>query len=300
MIGRFAEWVYKTISQATGFGITRNIIDCYAALIRMWRPGDRIFLFGFSRGAYTVRCLAAVVAACGIPTHDKNGGKLKLDVAGSRKIASYAVKHIYQFTSSRKESDASARERFLLRTRELLSIRFRMDHGSFDPEFPQQANVYPYFVGVFDTVAALGSFMKSLIIGFGFLTLLTAFSFFASLVPYLPVVGPYLLFLTFPTIFFSILAVTVVGVIAAYAYTHIKFDFNVPTYSVWQNFQTLHLTEIWQQFYDFDLNSAIPYAKHAISLDENRKDFLILKEGCKVGHMALCSLCPEAIGNIPR
>lgn len=47
--------------QATGLGITTNIIDCYAAIVRIWEPGDRIFLFGFSRGAYTVRCLAAVL-----------------------------------------------------------------------------------------------------------------------------------------------------------------------------------------------------------------------------------------------
>jgi type VI secretion system (T6SS) phospholipase Tle1-like effector len=51
------------------------------SLIRLWKPGDRIFLFGFSRGAYTIRCLAAVIAKCGIPTSDKDGGKLKLDVA---------------------------------------------------------------------------------------------------------------------------------------------------------------------------------------------------------------------------
>jgi uncharacterized protein (DUF2235 family) len=65
--GRLLRWVHNTVAQATGFGITRNIIDCYAALIRLWEPGDRIFLFGFSRGAYTVRCLGGVIAKCGIP-----------------------------------------------------------------------------------------------------------------------------------------------------------------------------------------------------------------------------------------
>jgi len=59
LLGWLARWVYNLVSQATGFGITANIIDCYAALIRLWRPDDRIFLIGFSRGAYTVRCLAA-------------------------------------------------------------------------------------------------------------------------------------------------------------------------------------------------------------------------------------------------
>jgi uncharacterized protein (DUF2235 family) len=52
---------YNWVSRATGLGLTRNIVDCYAALIRMGRPGDRIFLFGFSRGAYTVRSADAGV-----------------------------------------------------------------------------------------------------------------------------------------------------------------------------------------------------------------------------------------------
>jgi uncharacterized protein (DUF2235 family) len=58
------RWVHNFLSQATGFGITTNLIDCYEMIIRLWRPGDRIFLFGFSRGAYTVRCLAGVLALC--------------------------------------------------------------------------------------------------------------------------------------------------------------------------------------------------------------------------------------------
>ena len=47
------------LAQATGYGITDNIIDCYAALLCAYKPGDRVFLFGFSRGAYTVRSLAS-------------------------------------------------------------------------------------------------------------------------------------------------------------------------------------------------------------------------------------------------
>jgi len=69
-LGRLVRWIYRKVSQATGLGITRNIIDCYAAVIRFTKPDDRIFFFGFSRGAYTVRCVAAVVALCGIPTRN--------------------------------------------------------------------------------------------------------------------------------------------------------------------------------------------------------------------------------------
>ena len=68
---------HNFLSQATGFGLTTNIVDCYQMLIQLWRPGDRIFLLGFSRGAYTVRCLAGVLAICGIPTCLKNGAAMK-------------------------------------------------------------------------------------------------------------------------------------------------------------------------------------------------------------------------------
>src|SRR5687768_1345712 len=96
---RFCRRVYNFVSQATGLGITQNIIDCYAALIQLWRPGDRIFLFGFSRGAYTVRCLSSIICKCGIPT-DKAKQPLRRDPGSARKIAARAVKSVYQHVSS--------------------------------------------------------------------------------------------------------------------------------------------------------------------------------------------------------
>src|ERR1700691_560337 len=56
------------IEQGIGQGLKQKISECYAAIISVWKPGDRIYLFGFSRGAYTVRCLAHILEVCGIPT----------------------------------------------------------------------------------------------------------------------------------------------------------------------------------------------------------------------------------------
>ena len=174
--GGIIRWIYNKISEVTGLGITANIVDCYAALIRLWRPGDRIFLFGFSRGAYTIRCLAAVIAKCGVPTRDCGGGPLKLDVASTQKVAGYAVKHVYQFTSSRPASEASFVQLFLLETRELLAKRFRSDYGSADTARPELANIYPYFIGAFDTVAAVGSFAKTALLTLAFLIVIALVS----------------------------------------------------------------------------------------------------------------------------
>jgi len=56
----------KMIAGATGYGLSRNVKQLYKELCRVYDPGDRIFLFGFSRGAFTVRTLAGLICACGI------------------------------------------------------------------------------------------------------------------------------------------------------------------------------------------------------------------------------------------
>src|SRR5690606_37034664 len=65
---------YRWVSQVTGLGISANIIECYAAILAHWQPGDRVFLFGFSRGAYTVRSLGGVLGLCGVPINSVTKG----------------------------------------------------------------------------------------------------------------------------------------------------------------------------------------------------------------------------------
>jgi uncharacterized protein (DUF2235 family) len=57
----------RVVGAATGWGIGQDVRDAYAFLIDTWRPGDRIFLTGFSRGAYTARILGGLIAVAGIP-----------------------------------------------------------------------------------------------------------------------------------------------------------------------------------------------------------------------------------------
>jgi len=40
--------------------------ELYAFLLRHWDPGDHVYLFGFRRGAFTVRLLTGLIAHCGI------------------------------------------------------------------------------------------------------------------------------------------------------------------------------------------------------------------------------------------
>jgi uncharacterized protein (DUF2235 family) len=59
------RWL-RMFSGAFGWGLSRNVKQLYGELSRVYDRGDRIFLFGFSRGAFTVRTLAGLVITCGI------------------------------------------------------------------------------------------------------------------------------------------------------------------------------------------------------------------------------------------
>ena len=59
------KW-FALLTGATGWGLSRNVKQLYGELARVYAPGDKIFLFGFSRGAFTVRTLAGLIHACGI------------------------------------------------------------------------------------------------------------------------------------------------------------------------------------------------------------------------------------------
>jgi uncharacterized protein (DUF2235 family) len=124
-------------SKATGWGITANIVDCYEALMMKWKPGMKIGLFGFSRGAYTVRCLGGVLATCGIAMVDRDapiskekegpGAKRRRAIADEA-VAAYKIKNA-------TERKAAGR--------------------SFAQKYDAQPAM-PDVIGVFDTVKALG------------------------------------------------------------------------------------------------------------------------------------------------
>ncbi len=68
--GRGTNWVSKAIDRALGgalaFGLIDVIEEAYRALVFAWEPGDEIYLFGFSRGAFTARVFAGLLRSCGI------------------------------------------------------------------------------------------------------------------------------------------------------------------------------------------------------------------------------------------
>ena len=77
---------------ATGYGLDDKVLASYAFLVHNYREGDQIYLFGFSRGAYTVRVLAGLIHKIGLVSPEQ------VNLAGSG-LTSYK-----QFSSDNQPS----------------------------------------------------------------------------------------------------------------------------------------------------------------------------------------------------
>jgi uncharacterized protein (DUF2235 family) len=256
--------VQKLLGSVIGQGITRNIADCYEFITNHYRPGDRIFLIGFSRGAYTVRCVANLLMLCGVPTKTASGD-LQLFRKSVRDIAKEAVDTVLEHGAGFPREQYES-ERFEM------ARRFQVKYGSGDGS---DSNVAPYFIGVFDTVASLGATgMRRLLIQVG-LTIGVAIGMaLLSIVPAL-ILSP--LGWTFganywPTFFVLMAAAAIGGTILWWrkqkaADLKVIRDFPNPGdvsqhYAVWEG-----------ENFDRLLSRHVSYARSANSIDETRKDF---------------------------
>lgn len=65
---RIRKRLGQAYDAATGRGLRQNVIQAYEFLMNFYEEGDQIYLFGFSRGAYTVRALAGMIDMYGLAT----------------------------------------------------------------------------------------------------------------------------------------------------------------------------------------------------------------------------------------
>lgn len=63
---RFKNRAKGVFGLATGYGLDENVLQAYQFLIRHYQQGDDIYLFGFSRGAHSVRVLAGFINMVGL------------------------------------------------------------------------------------------------------------------------------------------------------------------------------------------------------------------------------------------
>lgn len=139
MVNEAGRWMSKLGGGLFGWGLNRNIKSAYLALCRIYRPGDQILIFGFSRGAYTARSLAGMIRKCGI-------------VADPTPTNVNVAFRLYRQRGPENAPD----QPHILAARRLLS-----PHFATSPVDASWRNDHSYMVrisylGVWDTVGALG------------------------------------------------------------------------------------------------------------------------------------------------
>ena len=140
-VGTESFKLLKIFGGAFGYGLSRNVRQLYKELCRIYDPRDRIYLFGFSRGAFTVRTLAGLITTCGIidATKQKNAEEFEA-----------TVKLAYRAYRSRYRTDL------------VKLFRGEPDRGvidAFRTKYCHQGEKIA-FIGVWDTVDAVGLPMR--------------------------------------------------------------------------------------------------------------------------------------------
>ena len=110
----------RLLGGAFGDGLLRNVEDGYRFIVHNWEPGDELFIFGFSRGAYTARSIVGFIRNCGVLKRT-DGDRI-----------SEAVR-LYKSATFHPDSPEAK--------------KYRADHS-------QETDVH--FIGVWDTVGSLG------------------------------------------------------------------------------------------------------------------------------------------------
>lgn len=118
-----------------GAGLDQEVINAYEWLIEQYNPGDELFIFGFSRGAYTARSLSGFISKCGIL---QRGAPLGVGELFDRYKKDSFPRTIRELTTARKKNPAEQ-----LNTQEEWMLTY---------SFPAPVK----FIGVWDTVGALG------------------------------------------------------------------------------------------------------------------------------------------------
>jgi uncharacterized protein (DUF2235 family) len=124
------EWT-KFFGFTFGYGLSQHLIDLYVYLMRNYEPGDHLYIFGFSRGAYTARAICSMLHVFGLIR------------AGQTVLIPYAIRLLKKYGVGDNRGIAD-------RFRQMFSSQY----------------VKPHFVGVWDTVSSVGALHNPLTLPF--------------------------------------------------------------------------------------------------------------------------------------
>lgn len=128
----------KIAGLAFGYGLKENVSQAYTYLMDTYEEGDRIFLFGFSRGAYTARAIAGLLYQVGLLRK------------GQENLLPYALKLFWWNADRKSKENWKEADRF--------SKQFAR------PDFRRRNLRRVHYVGVWDTVKAAGFFRRTIVL----------------------------------------------------------------------------------------------------------------------------------------
>lgn len=133
LTGFMRRWT-KLLGKAIGYGLESDIRDAYVFLMNHYDPGDRLYLFGFSRGAFTARAVAGMLHMYGLIR------------AGNEPLVPYAIRMLTAINAV--HSKGRLAKRADVQAIFALAGQFRATFTSTDCK--------PHFCGVWDTVSSVG------------------------------------------------------------------------------------------------------------------------------------------------
>ncbi len=129
-----SKWNERLRGGMFGFGLLDNVTDGYRWLASHYEEEDEVFIFGYSRGAFTARSLAGVIARCGL-LHSVNDDGVERVIARYKKGKGATARYELEWLSDEEKARLPAEDRWLLEPSRAVDIQF---------------------IGVWDTVGALG------------------------------------------------------------------------------------------------------------------------------------------------
>lgn len=125
---RVGQWTARLLGMAFGYGLKNDIRDVYTFIINHFEPGDRLYIFGFSRGAYTARAVTALIHGYGLLG------------PGNDALVPYAIRLLWSANKAHSDVDRNHYFNLAANFRAALSV----------------ADCKPHFLGLWDTVSSVG------------------------------------------------------------------------------------------------------------------------------------------------
>lgn len=138
VVTRLGKKISDILGLAFGAGLPWKVQEAYCYLMDTWEPGDQVFLFGFSRGSYSVRVLAGMLHALGLLPR------------GNSNLVPYVMRLYEGVRNERKSADGKTGPWKELCDDFRWTFSRRAFAGDEEHHFPV------HFLGVWDTVSSVG------------------------------------------------------------------------------------------------------------------------------------------------